>query len=170
MPTFACSVNGIAFAYQGQSNDKLLGALHEQGFTAAKLGCGAAQCGACVVWVDGQAQPACDVPMWLFKNAGSENPDSSIKVVTLEGLSAAEPAISQALQRAFEQHQAAQCGYCSAGILMKAAALIKAGEVTEATIYSTLDGHLCRCGSHHRIVRAILQAASEISSADAGQP
>jgi nicotinate dehydrogenase subunit A len=165
MPTFSCSVNGIAFAYQGQSNDKLLGALHEQGFTAAKLGCGAAQCGACVVWVDGQAQPACDVPMWLF-----ESPDSSIKVVTLEGLSAAEPAIAQALQRAFEQHQAAQCGYCSAGTVMKAAALIKVGVVTEATIYSALDGHLCRCGSHHRIVRAILQAASEISSADAGQP
>jgi nicotinate dehydrogenase subunit A len=158
MPIYTCSVNGAPLSYDGQPNDKLLFALHEHGLTAAKLGCGAAQCGACVVWVNGQAQAACDFSMWLF-----EHQYDSPSVLTLEGLMQAEPMIAQALLNAFEQHQAAQCGYCSAGILMKAAALIKAVAVDESSIHRALDGHLCRCGSHHRIVRAILQAAQDVS-------
>jgi nicotinate dehydrogenase subunit A len=161
MPTFSLSINGVVIHHAGQPNDKLLGALHEHGLTSPKLGCGAAQCGACVVWLDGKAQPACDSPLWVF-----ENQASAPKVLTLEGLSTAEPLISQALQRAFEVHQAAQCGYCSAGILMKAAELIKLRTVEVSTIYGALDEHLCRCGSHHRIVRAILDAAASVRLAE----
>jgi nicotinate dehydrogenase subunit A len=144
-------VNGAPVVHHGRDTDTVLTVLHEHALTATKLGCGATQCGACAIWCDGKVQLACDIPV-----GGSPN------VVTLEGLGSAEPAIYAALLNAFEAKQAAQCGYCSAGILMRAAMLMKEKRVNESTLYADLDAHLCRCGSHHRIVQAILLAASQL--------
>jgi nicotinate dehydrogenase subunit A len=144
-------VNGVALSHDGPISDSLLTVLHEHSFTATKLGCGATHCGACAVWVNGKVQLACDIPI-----------GSSPNVTTLEGLAAAEPEIYAALISAFQTKQAAQCGYCSSGILMRAAMLLKEKRVSQASIYADLNEHLCRCGSHHRIVEAILLAASDL--------
>jgi nicotinate dehydrogenase subunit A len=164
MESFEFQVNGQARTFEGLAADKLLTVLHEQGFTATKLGCGATHCGACAVWVDGQVVYACDVPIWSVQASAHK---SVSDVVTLEGLAAAEPKIASVLTAAFEQLQAAQCGYCLSGILMQAAALLKKAArdqvvVTEEAIVQALDSHLCRCGSHQRIVKAILLAASRL--------
>jgi nicotinate dehydrogenase subunit A len=164
MESFEFQVNGQARTFEGLAADKLLTVLHEQGLTATKLGCGATHCGACAVWVDGQVVQACDVPIWSVQASANK---SVSDVVTLEGLAAAEPKIASVLTAAFEQLQAAQCGYCLSGILMQAAALLKKAArdevvVTEEAIVQALDNHLCRCGSHQRIVKAILLAASRL--------
>jgi nicotinate dehydrogenase subunit A len=162
--TFVFQVNGLARSHDGEANDRLLTVLHEQSLTATKLGCGATHCGACAVWVDGQVVHACDVPIWSVQASANK---SVSDVVTLEGLAATEPEISLALTQAFEELQAAQCGYCMSGILMRAAALLKQAAhnslvVTEAAIVQALESHLCRCGSHQRIVKAIQLAASRL--------
>jgi nicotinate dehydrogenase subunit A len=161
---FEFRVNGQVRTHDGLAADRLLTVLHEQGLTAAKLGCGATHCGACAVWVDGEVLHACDVPIWSVQ-AGANNAVS--EVVTLEGLTDVEPKIASVLTAAFEELQAAQCGYCLSGILMQAGALLKNAArgdvvVTESTIVQALDSHLCRCGSHQRIVKAILLAASRL--------
>jgi nicotinate dehydrogenase subunit A len=118
---------------------------------AAKYGCGFGQCGACTVMLDGGAIRSCVTPVSAV--AGK-------KIVTLEGLgSAAKPG---ALQRAFIAEQAAQCGYCIAGMMMSAQALLdRSADPSEAEIRSALSGNLCRCGTHNRIVRAVRRAAKE---------
>jgi nicotinate dehydrogenase subunit A len=117
----------------------------------AKYGCGFAQCGACTVIVDGQAVRSCVLP--VSEMAGK-------KIVTVEGLgTAARPA---PLQRAFIAEQAAQCGYCVAGMMMSAQALLdRKPDPTDAEIRTALAGNLCRCGTHNRIVRAVQRAAKE---------
>jgi nicotinate dehydrogenase subunit A len=161
---FEFQVNGQARTHKGLAADKLLTVLHEQGLTATKLGCGATHCGACAVWVDGLVVHACDVPIWSVQASGNK---SVSDVVTLEGLAAAEPKIASVLIAAFEEIQAAQCGYCLSGILMQASALLKKAAhtnevVTGAAIVQALDSHLCRCGSHQRMVKAIMLAASRL--------
>lgn len=122
---------------------------NDLGLKAAKFGCGLEQCGACKVIVDGEAVHSCRLP--LRSIAGSE-------VVTLEGLGGAgglDP-----LQEAFLGEQAAQCGYCLPGILMAAKALLeREAEPSDERIREELAPHLCRCGSHPRILRAIRRAA-----------
>ncbi|MBI2202342.1 MAG: (2Fe-2S)-binding protein [Candidatus Rokubacteria bacterium] len=109
-----------------------------------KFGCGLAQCGACIVHLDGDAVPACVTP--LSEAAGRS-------VVTIEGLGGER---LHPLQQAFLDEQAAQCGYCTAGIIMKAAAVLRAKpDATEAEMREALAGNLCRCGSHMRVLRAI---------------
>jgi nicotinate dehydrogenase subunit A len=162
--SFEFQVNGQARTHEGFAADKLLTVLHEQGLTATKLGCGATHCGACAVWMDGQVVHACDVPIWSIQASVNK---SVSNVVTLEGLADAEPKIASVLTAAFEEVQAAQCGYCLSGILMQASALLKKAAhesvaVTEAAIVQALDSHLCRCGSHQRIVKAIMLAASRL--------
>jgi nicotinate dehydrogenase subunit A len=164
MEIFEFQVNGQARTHEGLAADKLLTVLHEQGLTATKLGCGATHCGACAVWVDGQVVHACDVPIWSVQASANK---SVSDVLTLEGLAMAEPKIASVLITAFEEVQAAQCGYCMSGILMQASALLKKTAyenvvVTEAAIVQALDSHLCRCGSHQRIVKAIMLAASRL--------
>jgi nicotinate dehydrogenase subunit A len=161
---FEFRVNGQLRTHEGLAADKLLTVLHEQGLTATKLGCGATHCGACAVWVDGEVMHACDVPIWSVQASANK---SVSEVVTLEGLEATEPHIASVLTAAFEEVQAAQCGYCLSGILMQASALLKKSAynnivVTEAAIVRALDSHLCRCGSHQRIVKAIMLAASRL--------
>jgi nicotinate dehydrogenase subunit A len=120
---------------------------------AAKYGCGAAQCGACTVLVDGKPVRSCVTPASAVANRA---------VTTLEGLGSKDNL--HALQKAFIEEQAAQCGYCSAGMIMSAAALLATNRhPTEAEIRTALAGHLCRCGTHGRIIRAIQRAAGDVS-------
>ncbi len=125
------------------------------GLTATHFGCGANQCGACNVLLDGQAVASCDTPMWAA--AGKD-------VMTAEGLGT--PEHPHPLQQAFIAEQAMQCGYCISGILVSAAALLRRNpDPSEADVRVALDRNLCRCGAHNRIVRAVLRAAREGASA-----
>lgn len=125
---------------------------------AAKFGCGLGQCGACTVLLDGKPVLSCVTPIALL--AGK-------KVTTLEGLGTAqEPA---PIQRAFMEEQAAQCGYCIPGMMMRAQALLQANpQAGDAEIRKTLEPHLCRCGTHMRILRAIHRAQELMKTARTG--
>ena len=119
------------------------------GLKGTRFGCGVGECGACHVLVDGVSTPACDTPVWAVQ--GKE-------IVTVEGL--ARDGGPTALQQAFVDEQAAQCGYCLSGILVTATALLaREPHPSEEQVRAALDGHLCRCGAHNRIVRAILRAS-----------
>lgn len=120
---------------------------------SAKFGCGLAQCGSCAVLVDGNPVRSCVTP--VANVVGKE-------VTTLEGLGSREN--PHPLQTAFINTQAMQCGYCANGIMMSAAALLqKNPNPSEAQIRSALDGNLCRCGTHGRIVAAISAAAESLA-------
>ena len=115
----------------------------------AKFGCGVAQCGACTVLIDGKPARSCVTPVGQVENG---------KITTLEGLG--NEKTLHRLQRAFIDEQAAQCGYCISGIIMSAKTLLDSKpRPTEAEIRQALKGNLCRCGTHHRILRAIQRAA-----------
>lgn len=117
--------------------------------TGTHFGCGLAQCGACTVLVDGRAVRSCIAPARSV--AGHE-------VVTIEGLGA--PDRPDPLQAAFIVEQAAQCGYCTAGMVMSARALlVQTPRPSEQQVRDALAGNLCRCGSHARVIRAVLRAA-----------
>jgi nicotinate dehydrogenase subunit A len=119
------------------------------GLTGAKYGCGLGQCGACTVLIDGDAARSCIVP--VSKAVG-------MKIVTIEGLGT--PDKPHPLQAAFVAEQAAQCGYCTAGMVMAGAALLaKKPGATRDEAKAALAGNLCRCGSHRRVLRAIDRAA-----------
>ena len=124
---------------------------------AAKFGCGLGQCGSCTVIVDGKAVLSCVTPMVLLEGK---------QVTTLEGLgTASQPA---PIQRAFMEEQAAQCGYCIAGMMMRAQALLqKNSKPTDEQIRAELEPHLCRCGTHMRILRAVHRAIRLMDTADA---
>lgn len=150
--TITLRVNGMERRLAADPAAPLLGVLRARlGLTAAHFGCGANQCGACYVLIDGHAVAACDTPLWAA--AGKE-------ITTVEGLGT--PERPHALQRAFLAEQAAQCGYCIAGMLISATALLKRRpHPSEAEVRAALDRNLCRCGAHNRIVRAVLRAAKE---------
>jgi len=145
-------VNGAERAVEADPAISLLSVLRGPlGLTAAHFGCGANQCGACNVLIDGQAVAACDTPLWAA--AGKD-------ITTVEGLGT--PDEPHPLQRAFIAEQAMQCGYCISGILVSAAALLRRNpDPSEAEVRAALDRNLCRCGAHNRIVRAVLRAAKE---------
>jgi nicotinate dehydrogenase subunit A len=149
------SVNGVEREIAADPATPLLGVLRGTlGLTAAHFGCGANQCGACYVLIDGHAVASCDTPLWAA--AGKE-------VTTLEGLGT--PERPHPLQRAFIAEQAMQCGYCISGIIVSAAALLRRNpDPSEAQVREALDRNLCRCGAHSRIVRAVLRAAKEGST------
>ncbi len=114
-----------------------------------KFGCGLGQCGACTVLVDGQAVRSCVTPVQSV--AGR-------KVTTIEGLGS--PARPHPLQAAFIEEQATQCGYCTAGIIMAAKAFLdRTPRPTEAELREALAGNLCRCGTHGRVIRAVMRTA-----------
>jgi len=147
-------VNGAERVVRAAQNTPLVYALrNDLGLKGTRLGCGANQCGACHVLIDGQSVPSCDTPLWAA--AGKH-------VVTIEGLGTPERA--HRLQRAFIAEQAGQCGYCLSGIMISAEALLaRTPDPTEAEVRAALDRHLCRCGTHNRIVRAVLRAAKEVA-------
>ena len=152
------NINGAERTVEADPASSLLGALRGPlGLTATHFGCGANQCGACNVLIDGQAVAACDTPLWAA--AGKE-------IVTVEGLGT--PERPHALQRAFLAEQAAQCGYCIAGMMMRAQALLQRNsKPTDEQIRAELEPHLCRCGTHMRILRAVHRAAVLMQTADA---
>ena len=151
-------VNGREHQVDADPDTPLLYVLREDiKLNAAKFGCGLGQCGACTVIVDGKAVLSCVTPMILLEGK---------QVTTLEGLgTTSEPA---PIQRAFMEEQAAQCGYCIAGIMMRAQALLQRNSrPTNEQIKSELEPHLCRCGTHMRFLRAVHRAARLMDSADA---
>ena len=152
------SVNGETRTTPAAPDTPLLYVLrNDLELNAAKYGCGFGQCGACTVIVDGKAVLSCVTPIVLMEGK---------QVTTLEGLGTiAEPA---PIQRAFMEEQAAQCGYCIAGIMMRAQALLQRNSrPTNEQIRSELEPHLCRCGTHMRILRAVRRAARLMDTADA---
>lgn len=155
MPSVRFRLNGAPTEIDADPDRPLLDILRGRlGVTGPHFGCGAGECGACHVIVDGHAITSCDAPLWSVADKD---------VTTLEGLGSAEK--PHPLQRAFIAEQAMQCGYCIAGILMSAAALLKQNpKPTETDVRTALDRNLCRCGSQNRIVRAVLRAANEIAA------
>ena len=144
------TVNGQDHQVQADPATPLLYVLrNEVGLQGLRFGCGMAECGACTVQLDGKAIRSCVTP--VSAAAGKA-------VTTLEGLgTAANP---HPLQRAFVDQQAAQCGYCISGMIMEAEAFLRATpKPTTAQVKTALSGHLCRCGTHYRIMRAVLAAA-----------
>ena len=117
-----------------------------------KLGCARAQCGACTVLVDGRALQSCQL---------SVGDAVGRAITTLEGLGT--PERPHPLQAAFLAEQAAQCGYCTSGMIMQAASLLaeRRGALTEAEVRQALEHNLCRCGTHPRVVRAVMRAADQ---------
>ena len=151
MPTlFTLRVNGTARSVRVEPATPLLYILrNDLKLSGAKFGCGQAQCGACSVLVDGIERRSCVYPVSAV-GKGS--------ITTLEGLGTVQG--PSALQRAFIDEQACQCGYCSSGMIMAAQALLTRNpKPSEAEVKQALDGHLCRCGAHNRIVRAVLRAS-----------
>jgi nicotinate dehydrogenase subunit A len=121
----------------------------------AKFGCGVGQCGSCTVTVDGQAVYSCLLPVVALEGR---------RVTTVEGLGTIDD--PGPLQRAFMEEQAAQCGYCIAGIMMRAHALLQQNALpSDEQIRSALEPHLCRCGTHMRVLRAVRRAAQGMRSA-----
>ena len=153
MPNVRFRLNGVETEIDADPDTPLLNVLRSQlGLTGSHFGCGAGECGACTVLLDNHAVNSCDMPLWSV--AGKA-------VTTIEGLGSADA--PHALQRAFIAEQAMQCGYCFSGIMMSAAALLKKNaNPTSADIKAALDRNLCRCGSHNRMIRAILRAAAEM--------
>jgi aerobic-type carbon monoxide dehydrogenase small subunit (CoxS/CutS family) len=143
-------VNGRAQRVDADPDTPLLYVLREYlQLNAAKYGCGLGQCGSCTVIVDGEAVLSCVIPLQLL--AGKE-------ITTLEGLGTVEQ--PGPMQRAFIEEQAAQCGYCIPGMMMRAQALLqKNPHASDAEIRSQLEPNLCRCGTHMRILRAVHRAA-----------
>jgi len=150
------TVNGKQHSVDAAPDTPLLYALrNDLKLNGAKFGCGLAQCGACTVIIEGKRVPSCVTP--LSSVAGKA-------ITTIEGLgTSAKP---HALQKAFIEEQAAQCGYCISGMIMTAKTLLdKNPHPTEAQIKKALAANLCRCGTHNRIVRAIQRAAKEGATA-----
>jgi nicotinate dehydrogenase subunit A len=143
-------VNGGLHRVEADPDTPLLYVLREDlQLNAAKFGCGVAQCGACTVVVDGLATFSCVTP--IRQLAGKE-------ITTLESLGSIDH--PGPLQRAFMEEQAAQCGYCIAGMMMRAhALLLRNSHPSETEIRAELEPNLCRCGTHMRILRAVQRAA-----------
>jgi nicotinate dehydrogenase subunit A len=156
MASIRFRLNGVATEVETDPDSSLLGLLRGPlHMTGPHFGCGANECGACNVILGDRAVASCDTPLWSV--AGQE-------VTTIEGLgSALEP---HPLQQAFIDEQALQCGYCVSGILISAAALLMRNpDPADAEIRAALDRNLCRCGSHNRMVRAVLRAAAAMAAA-----
>ena len=139
-------VNGVERTVTAVPETPLLYVLrNDLGLPGTRFGCGSGQCGACFVLVDGRAMASCDLPISFV--AGK-------KITTIEALGGEHP-----VQKALERHQAAQCGYCMSGIVMSAVALLsELNSPSEEQVKQALDKNLCRCGSHNRVVKAILDA------------
>src|SRR5262245_30110971 len=144
-------VNGVSRSVPAEPDTPLLYVLrNDLELNGAKFGCGLAQCGACTVLVDGKAVRSCVTPVGTVAQA---------VVTTIEGLgSSAKP---HELEQAFIEAQAAQCGYCTNGMIMSAKELLDRNpRPNEGDVRAALAGNLCRCGTHNRIIRAVLRAAN----------
>ena len=140
-------VNGQPKEVEAEENTPLLYVLrNDLGLVGTRFGCGSGQCGACFVMVDGKPMASCDLPISFLENK---------TVTTVEGLNGK-------VQKALLAEQAAQCGYCMSGIIISAAALLERNpSPSEKEVKEALDKNLCRCGSHNRVVRAVMRASRE---------
>ena len=159
MQAFEFEVNGKRVSVTPSIDDTpLLDVLRNTlGLMGTRFGCGLEQCGCCMVLIDGQPEKSCAKPMWSV--AGKS-------VTTIEGLGTSEA--PHPLQQAFLDEQAGQCGYCLAGIIVSAKALLDNNpSPTRAQIAAALDDNICRCGSHPRILRAIERTAARMRAGGA---
>ena len=156
MQTLQLFINGQVVNVQSASDSTALQAIRNQrGLTASRFGCGQEQCGACHVLIDGQSKPSCQLPVEALVGRS---------VVTLESaqnLELPSTPYLKALQSAFVDEQAAQCGYCTSGLLISATALLMSAHetVSDLQIREALEPHLCRCGTHNRVLRAVKKVA-----------
>ncbi|MGH3386562.1 MAG: (2Fe-2S)-binding protein [Nocardioidaceae bacterium] len=148
---FTLTVNGQTVQVEADPDAPLLSVLRDElDLKGARFGCGLGQCGACFVQLDGKVVSSCDTPMWATEGTS---------VVTVEGLG--REGVLHPVQQAILDEQAAQCGYCISGVVVRAAALLEstpspdAGEVVDA-----LDRNLCRCGVQRRIISAVVKAGA----------
>ena len=148
MSSTTFTVNGRTVTVDSGGDTPLLTVLREDlGLLGSRFGCGLAQCGACFVRLDGAVVPACDTPLWQVEGR---------EVLTVEGLSVDGP---HPVQRAILDRQAAQCGYCISGVVVRAAALLEEHpHPDEAAVAAALDRNLCRCGVQRRILDAVVAA------------
>ena len=145
-------VNGRSQVVDADASTPLLYALrNDLELSGPRFGCGLAQCGACTVLADGTPIRSCVTPLSAV---------TGIEITTVEGLG--DPDTPHPVQAAFIAEQAAQCGYCASGMIMAAAALLERNpDPTEQQIRQALNGNLCRCGTHARILRAVRRAAEQ---------
>jgi nicotinate dehydrogenase subunit B len=157
---FRLTVNGAERRVTCEPGTALLDVLrHDLGLTGPKFGCGMGLCGACMVLIEGQARSSCDLPVSAVGGP----------VITVEGLPAGGRL--HPVQQAFIDEQAAQCGYCTSGMVIAAAGLLRDRPApTEQEAREALDGNLCRCGAHDRIIRAVQKAAAQTSGGSAVVP
>lgn len=144
------NVNGVPRSVTAEPDTPLLYVLRNDfELNGAKYDCGLAQCGACTVLIDGRAVRSCVTPISALEKS---------EITTLEGLGTIDK--PHALQQAFIEEQAAQCGYCTNGMIMSAKELLdRTPKPSEPDVRAALAGNLCRCGTHNRIIRAVLRAA-----------
>jgi len=154
MANFTLRVNGAVRSVSVEPDAPLLYVLrNDLELNGPKFGCGLAQCGACTVLVDGKPVRSCVTPVSAVAKG---------RISTIEGLGT--PDNLHPLQKAFIEEQACQCGFCGNGMVMTAKALLdRKPKPTEQDIKQALNGHLCRCASHNRIVRAVQKAAKEMA-------
>jgi nicotinate dehydrogenase subunit A len=143
-------VNGVPRSVTAEPDTPLLYVLRNDfELNGAKYGCGLSQCGACIVLIDGQAVRSCVTPISALEKS---------EITTIEGLGTIDK--PHVLQQAFIEEQAAQCGYCTNGMIMSAKELLDRNpRPSEPDVRSALASNLCRCGTHNRIIRAVLRAA-----------
>ena len=143
-------VNGVPRSVTAEPDTPLLYVLRNDfELNGAKYGCGLSQCGACTVLIDGQAARSCVTPISVLEKS---------EITTIEGLGSIDK--PHVLQQAFIEEQAAQCGYCTNGMIMSAKELLDRNpRPSEPDVRAALASNLCRCGTHNRIIRAVLRAA-----------
>jgi len=152
MPSYSIRVNGFNRTVESWDPDKpLLYALRDFGLKAAKFGCGLGQCGACNVLIDGRAVPSCTTSIADVQGKS---------ITTVEGIGSTSTL--HPVQAAFIKEQVPQCGYCTSGMIVSAVALLSSKpKPTETEVRTALDGNLCRCGTHTRVVRAVMAASGQ---------
>ena len=153
MPKVTMTVNGRAMKAEAEGRTLLSTWLREGlGLTGTHVGCDTSQCGACVVHVDGQPVKSCTALAMDLDGA---------EVRTIEGMANADGSLS-AIQQAFQDHHGLQCGFCTPGMVMAAAALLKENpKPTEAEVRHYLEGNICRCTGYHNIVKAVMAASGQ---------
>src|SRR5210317_728532 len=161
MPQVKMTVNGKSASGQIEGRTLLVEVLREKlGLTGTHVGCDTSQCGACTVHVDGKSMKSCSV--LAMDVAGAE-------VTTIEGMANPDGSLS-VIQAAFKEHHGLQCGFCTPGMVMTAAALLKENpKPTEGEVRAYLEGNICRCTGYHNIVKAILAASGQDVSAIAAE-
>jgi carbon-monoxide dehydrogenase small subunit len=157
MTKVSMTVNGRAVSAEAEGRTLLSAYLREGlGLTGTHVGCDTSQCGACVVHVNGQAVKSCTI--FAHDVAGAE-------VRTIEGMANADGSLS-VIQQAFQDHHGLQCGFCTPGMVMSAAALLKENpKPSEHEVRQYLDGNICRCTGYHNIVKAVMAASGQDVSA-----